>query len=636
VRAAADPPGPGTRARTGLRGAELLLPLLLAAVAALARVWYFAGYSRTPVFPLLPYSDGEEHFRLASAIAAGDLLGPGPFMTWPLYAYLSALLLKLSAGSAAAVYLVQHLLGVLHCVLVYHVGRRLFGVAAGAVAGLICALYAPFVFYEGLFIYNALSLLLNTLLLAAVLGLPREPGPGRAALLGLLAGAATLTQGNVLLFAVPAVAARLWLGRSGFAAFLARFAAFAAALGVLLGAVALHNRLLERDPVLLTGNLGVNFFLANAPGADGVSHAWSELTPTQGGIFRDSRVVARAELLHEPSTAEVSRFWLGRALRGIASDPRGFATLLLRKALYLVSPREILHDAEHRYLAGSVGALRAMLPDLGVVYPLAAIGMVAAAPAFRRAWPLYLALAALAASVLGFFVTAKYRVAIVPFLALFAGRGAAWIVAPSFPGTLARGAGALLLFAAFGALGSRADAVQARSGKAPAELAAIEQATVLQVEGREAEALAVLERGARERPQSRRLALALGTALFRRGDLGRAEGLLAQVRRADPLSVDAAYNLGLLYDRQGRPAEAATQLRAARDLDPADAAVRFELARALRALGDPAGALGELREALRLVGRGSPADAAVIEGEIGALEAERARGAGATSPGTAR
>jgi hypothetical protein len=64
----------------------------------------------------------------------------------------------------------------------------------------------------------------------------------------------------------------------------------------------------------------------------------------------------------------------------------------------------------------------------GVLVPLACLGVVVTWHERRRLWVLYAMIAAYSASVLLFFVYARYRFALVPFLVLFASAGAIWLV----------------------------------------------------------------------------------------------------------------------------------------------------------------------------------------------------------------
>src|SRR6185503_17312024 len=70
------------------------------------------------------------------------------------------------------------------------------------------------------------------------------------------------------------------------------------------------------------------------------------------------------------------------------------------------------------------------------------------------------------------------------------------------------------------------------------------------------EGLALAERAYRYAGASAPIADTLGFALYRKGDLARAETLVAQAVSLAPKRGEIRYHLGLIYVRQGRSADA--------------------------------------------------------------------------------
>ena len=64
-----------------------------------------------------------------------------------------------------------------------------------------------------------------------------------------------------------------------------------------------------------------------------------------------------------------------------------------------------------------------VIGHFGIVVPLALVGLIAAWPDRRRLWPFLALFAAYAASVVLFYVFARYRFPLVPFLLLLAANG---------------------------------------------------------------------------------------------------------------------------------------------------------------------------------------------------------------------
>src|SRR5262249_51500845 len=143
---------------------------------------------------------------------------------------------------------------------------------------------------------------------------------------------------------------------------------------------------------------------------------------------QDAIQLAERALGRSLSAGEVSTYWRGRALEFIKSHPGSWLRLLWRKSLMVWNVRE-LEDIDDFYIYQEWSRLLAWLSwlNFGAVAPLAAFGIVVTWQRWRRLWLLYLMLAGLAFSVALFYVFARYRFPLVPFLVLFAGAGLAEI-----------------------------------------------------------------------------------------------------------------------------------------------------------------------------------------------------------------
>ena len=135
--------------------------------------------------------------------AANQLLAGQPFDSGlhypPGYSLFLAAILAVTGGSTAAAMLVQHLLGLAAGLLVYLIGRRLFGPLVGLVAALLTVLDVELALYEHAVMSETLFALL--LLCALALVLLRLPGSIwlKVAGCGLLSGVTTLVRPTGLL-----------------------------------------------------------------------------------------------------------------------------------------------------------------------------------------------------------------------------------------------------------------------------------------------------------------------------------------------------------------------------------------------------------------------------------------------------
>jgi tetratricopeptide (TPR) repeat protein len=353
--------------------------------------------------------------------------GPMPrevFFQAPLYPYLLAAVYGPTGGSRVAARAVQILADALTAVLLAVVAARLFGPAAGRVAGLLAALYGPFVFSSPLLLKTTFTLLAEAALLLALIPRPGEggePGRGRMLLAGLCLGIAALLQENLLLLAPCVVLFLLLRGR------LARWdaaAAFALGVGLCLAPVALINYRVGGELVLTSSRGGLNFYFGNCRGASGIFPSLGAGTQDPERLKEESRRMAAAfeeERTGRPvnpaalTPGRVSAIFWAETLRQMGADPLGWARLLLWKLRLFWNAYEVPDAEGYRVYRRAAGAVSWPWIGFGLVAPF---GLAGLALARRRPGAQLLALltAGLCVSVVAFFVFGRYRVPVVPFL----------------------------------------------------------------------------------------------------------------------------------------------------------------------------------------------------------------------------
>ena len=389
-------------------------------LALLLRLAHIAGIEDGPLFAE-PAVDARTYTEQAARIAAGNWLGrgEGPFWQPPLYPYLLAAAARLSPDSFFhAVRYAQALWGALLCALLFFLGSRLFNRGTGLTAGLAAAAYGPFLYFDGELLPASLAAGLDTLALALLLHFRRRPSAAGFGAAGVVAGLAALAVPTVILFAAACAG---WLGlrrpRRHAAAFL---------VGAVLAIapVTLRNFVVGGDAVLISYNSGINFYIGNnsryeetvaiRPGWE-----WDALAarPRQAGLERPSRQ---------------SAFFWGEAWREIRSDPADYLRLLARKLFQLGHGEEIgrnqpiyFHRNESSLLAALLWKHGGIAFPFGIAGPLALSGLLLALRNRREPLPA-LYIITYGAGVIAFFITARYRLPMVPVLLLFAAHAAHW------------------------------------------------------------------------------------------------------------------------------------------------------------------------------------------------------------------
>ena len=397
------------------------------------------------------------YYHWAQEIAAGDWIGKAPFVQSPLYAYLLGLLMMVIGSGVGPILVVQSLVGCGTVLLTYLAGRRLFGHGHGVAAALLIALYGPFIFYEGMVMKTFLSPFLT---LALILLLDRARGAAAApdgrgaawlfAAAGALYGLTTLDRDNFILLAPVLAALALWLGGGANRRGLRAASAFTLGTVLLIAPVTLHNWIVAHEFVLLTTGGGEVFFIGNNPDANGlyVPPPFVRANPK----YEHADFIARAgEIAGRRMTPmQSSWFWFREGAKFIVEEPRSWVRLLALKFIHFWNFFELPDNLDYVILqrfspllsalnvtfpppgtgtiaapaAGSWAPVRLHLfSTFGTVAPLGLFGILLTWRRWRRHLPLYVLLFGYMGTVLLFFNFSRFRVPIVPILALFAAAG---------------------------------------------------------------------------------------------------------------------------------------------------------------------------------------------------------------------
>ncbi len=639
--------------QTERRAGAWLFPAVFGAalVVRLVHVWQMHG---TPYFSVL-MGDAREYDAWGQRLAAGDWVGTDVFYQAPLYPYFLGVVYAVFGHDLVALRVLQALLGALSCALVAFAASRLVSRPAGAVAGFALALYAPAIFFDGLVQKSVLDGLFVAAALALVAVLDARPAarhPGWLAL-GMVTAGLALTRENALVLA-PVAAVWAWTRVGGRSSERATAAALVLA-GTLLGLspVAIRNYAVGSGLYLTTSQLGPNFYIGNNPTADGT---YRPLRFGRGAAeFErlDASDIAERSAGRQLNPNEVSRYWLGRALDFITSEPAAWLRLMGRKTALFLNRAEMLDtEAQEAHAVWSWPlALLQPVTNFGILLPLAVLGFWATWPERRRFWILWAMAATYAASTIAFYVFARYRYPLVPILMVFAAAGVVYL-----PRLWSRRAAlATAAVAALAANWPMLSSTQMRaitetnlgvalfeSGRQPEAQARYRDALVtdadhapaynnlgvaLRSQGQLAEAIAVYEEGLRRRGDYPDLHYNLGNALVEAGRLPEAETTLRRAAELRPDWAAAHHSLASVLASQGRVREGLEHLRRAVALAPRDSRIAYDLGTLLLEGGQAREAVGALGEAVRLDPNAAAAhnNLGIALGSMGRLdEAQRA------------
>ena len=362
--------------------------------------------------------DSDTYDKFARAILAGTFGGENVYAVNVLYPWFVAATYALSKGALLFTLQVQAVLDALTCVLAAWIARRHFGSAAGLVAGVLLALCGPLVFYSGALLTPTLVTFLGTCALGA-LTLWQGSGRGRwAAVAGLLVGLATLARGNNALLVPLALPGFFILAKDGRGPALKAWATFAACAFAPALLATLRNFAVAGHPVPVAANYAA-FWIGHNPLANGlyVLPPWATSGEYAHEVWGLNAAIAH-QVGHPMTLAETAHWLFDQGMRWAATHPGAELRLAVTKFRYFWNAIEPPTNLSFHF-ARAWSPLLALLPvGFGVLGPLGLVGAWWAGVrerVFLIAW----ILAGLLTAIL-FYVSAEYRLPVVPALAVFA------------------------------------------------------------------------------------------------------------------------------------------------------------------------------------------------------------------------
>lgn len=401
----------------------------LLAVAAALRLLYFLEIKDTDL-ATVPLLDSQAYHEWAIRLVGGDWGWYQTYWMGPLYPHLLALVYLVCGVQILVPLALQLGLSAVNVLLVHRLALALGGAGTGGKAAApgpedmsarrtallaagLYAFYGTAVFYAGLLLMETLVTSLVLLIVLQAVRALEHPRPRRGLGLGLLVGIAGVARGNLLVF-LPALGFLLWraapAGRPRWKA----PAAFLLGCVLMLVPVTLRNLIVARDFVLLTSNGGLNLLIGQQAEYKGI---FAHVTGRPQAEFDPSmETTLEQELGRDLKGSEVSRILWHRAWERFRGDLESMPLHYLRKAYRFWNGYELPQIASFDHYRRQFPALQ-MLPVPFTL--LAALGLPGLRLLNPRARRLLLALVmGYFLSLLPFFPTARYRLPIVPLLAI--------------------------------------------------------------------------------------------------------------------------------------------------------------------------------------------------------------------------
>jgi tetratricopeptide (TPR) repeat protein len=404
---------------------NFVFPILIGLIALAVRLWNTISIGNNFYANFL--SDASTYRVWATKIAAGSSYGEPVYQMGPLCPYFLALNLNLGIGFFSVLF-VQAFLGAFVCVIVYCLANKLYGEQAALISGLLAALYAPFIFYDGLILSESIQVFLFSISLLFLFWDGKRLKPYRELIAGIFIGLTALGRATIMFFPMALIA--YWVLRQLVKKDSLKKKAIVRSAFLIAGLVAgimpatLHNMSYD-DFVAISSNTGINFYVGNNVNSDGT---YNEPPGLDLSSDFTGRQVAEREAGHNLKSSEVSSFWMSKSLSDIKGNPGHFIGGLINKVWLYLWYFDIPQAESIQIQKEFSPIFHLPLAGFGLALVLGVIGLVFNTSDNRR-WLLILLFIANLFGVALFFVIGRFRLLGAVGLLIPSGAGALAILA---------------------------------------------------------------------------------------------------------------------------------------------------------------------------------------------------------------
>lgn len=390
------------------------------------RLVYLYETSKNPTFNL-PIIDSQTYDNLARSLLAGEEMGPKFFWQPFFYPFFLYKLYSFCAGSMVCARLFQMVLGALTCVLTYRIGYKVSGQKTGLLAGIITAFYGPLIFFEGELLATGWAAFFSAALVLAALKAHEEKKILYCLTAGVIAGFSVITRPVFLPFVI---AAFVWMTFCYYKEqlsqkdILLKILAMTAGFCVVTSAVAVQSLAITGRFSALPRSGAINLYIGNNPESE-------KMLATRPSQWKDLTKLPRR--FTSTNKQQDSEFFRARFREYALKHPAAFLKGLGYKALQFASSREMPRNIDiyvfrkfSRLLSALVWKFRGFGFPFGLMLPLGVIGLIGY---WRKTpGPLVAFIFLYPLAVILVFVSARYRVPVIPVLAVPAAAGVETIV----------------------------------------------------------------------------------------------------------------------------------------------------------------------------------------------------------------
>jgi len=400
-------------------------PLIIFFGALALRAVYLLQIQHTPLTDFL-LVDSKFYHEWAKSIASGDWLGGArTFVMAPLYAYFLAIIYKIAGANFQIALIAQIIIGSASCVLAYCVAEKYLNRLTAAIAGVSCAVYPVFIFYDGTLLKENLMVFVSLLFVYLYPAENFSARPRSLVISGALTGLNALMRPTIFLLP-PLIFVWEWMASRKQA--IKRLGWLALGIAIVIAPVAIRNKYVGGDWVVTVASGGMNFWTGNNPASHGAYVGASFLTSEEPQYEdEDFRKEASRRMGRELTVSQASDYWYKEGIKFLVNNPSRAAWLMWRKIISFWHAVELPSDLNYYFARDFSSLLRFDFLTFGFFAPLAVMGMIFAWRKHPASRLLTLFIVSNFLASLIFFNSSRYRLPIAAMAIIFGAYFAAYL-----------------------------------------------------------------------------------------------------------------------------------------------------------------------------------------------------------------
>jgi len=375
----------------------ILFSILLVALI-LRLIFLFQVKTNDPNFLHFEGTDAGSYDSLAMQILDGTL-PKSPYSFNPLYYYFLALVYYFIGHEPFKVIIIQIFIGLGTCFITYLLGKQLFNKSIGMIATGICGLYGTFMVYETLLLTTVLDTFLLLLGIFVLLKSVSQHSLKWYFIVGIVLGLSALSRATTLLV-LPFLFLWLMFKLGLTKRFLQASILIVLGMSLTFAPFTYRNWKYSHKFILLTSTGPVAFWAGNNEDSEGFYH----LPPYTKELESKNK-----------------NFYIQDSMKFIKEKPKKYLWLLFRKFTLFWNAYEIPdNDVVYERFIEFSPLLRIMI-SFGLVSSLGVIGLLLCLIKLNKnLFLLYLVIFGYMSAIVLFFIQARFRVPVVPYLSIFA------------------------------------------------------------------------------------------------------------------------------------------------------------------------------------------------------------------------